>query len=282
MSRIKKVAIGSLAAVMSVSVAMPAMAERGQGWGKTGWDRGDHRDRARMAHLVMERFDVDGDGKVTQSEIDAATARMFANADADTSGGISLEEFKAGFSTEFPDLKVRAFQRVDSDGDGSITKAEYDRVSARMAERLEAGARDGDRRGWRFWRGRKGAERMTQYDMNGDGNVTAEELAAARAALFSNADANADAALTLDEFESVWVRMSEGRMVRMFQRLDRDGDLNITQAEIERPAGKMVARMDRNGDGVLSIDDRRGHGGKWGHRTRDRGDAAADDGTGEN
>ena len=40
-------------------------------------------------------------------------------------------------------------------------------------------------------------------------------------------------------------------MVRMFQRLDRDGDLGITAEEVARPTANLVTRMDRNGDGVV-------------------------------
>lgn len=270
MSTFKKVAVGSLAAVLVAAVALPVAADRwgpgeGRGWHKSGWHeggwhKGGRHGRGQMAMRFMERFDTDGDGKLTQAEIDAVTAGMFGEADADASGGVTLPEFKTAFAREFADRKVRAFQRMDRDGDGALTRAEYDRMTARMESRMDDD--DDDRRGWRKrWSGKRGGM-MTQYDTDGDGTVTPQEIAAARAALFGDADQNADGALSLDEFESVWVAMADGRMVRMFQRLDRDGDLTITEAEATRPTANLVARMDRNGDGVLSIEDRSRRGWK--------------------
>ncbi|WP_349360012.1 hypothetical protein [Stappia sp.] len=270
MSTFKKVAVGSLAAVLVAAVALPVAADRwgpgeGRGWHKSGWHeggwhKGGRHGRGQMAMRFMERFDTDGDGKLTQAEIDAVTAGMFGAADADASGGVTLPEFKTAFAREFADRKVRAFQRMDRDGDDALTRAEYDRMTARMESRMDDD--DDDRRGWRKrWSGKRGGM-MTHYDTDGDGTVTPQEIAAARAALFGDADQNADGALSLDEFESVWVAMADGRMVRMFQRLDRDGDLTITEAEATRPTANLVARMDRNGDGVLSIEDRSRRGWK--------------------
>ena len=91
---------------------------------------------------------------------------------------------------------------------------------------------------------------------------------AARDKLFAEADANSDDALSLDEFEVVWVKRSDRRMVRMFQRLDRDGDLSVTKAEVERPTSRIVSMMDSNGDGVLSMEDHRRHHGGWGQGKR--------------
>ena len=66
----------------------------------------------------------------------------------------------------------------------------------------------------------------------------------------------------------VWVKRSDRRMVRMFQRLDRDGDLSVTKAEVERPTSRIVSMMDSNGDGVLSMEDHRRHHGGWGQGKR--------------
>jgi EF hand len=97
---------------------------------------------------------------------------------------------------------------------------------------------------------------FTEADANGDGSVTAEELAALRTAKVSAADANADGNLTLDEFQTIWLEMMKPRMVDAFQKVDADGDAVITAAELDDLVAGAIDRMDRNGDGVISADDR--------------------------
>ena len=63
--------------------------------------------------------------------------------------------------------------------------------------------------------------------------------------------------LTLAEFEALWLEFMRQRMVRGFQRIDRDGDAEITIVEFLEPYSRIVERMDRNEDGVLDKNDRR-------------------------
>ncbi|MBL6432432.1 MAG: EF-hand domain-containing protein [Alphaproteobacteria bacterium] len=309
MTRFKKIAVAALAVTLTGAVALPAVADQGgHGWGKgsghgSGMMGGRHG-RGQMAMRFMERFDTDADGKITQAEIDATVTEMYATADADTSGGITLDEFKAAYVREFSDLKVRAFQRLDTDGDGSVSRAEFEARGGRM---MGGGGR-GMHSGMMGQMGQMGQGMMGQGmmgqmgqgrgqgmmgqgmgmnnddgrgpGMRGDGKrgqnqagrearqEVREARQAARAALFAEADANSDDALSLDEFEVVWVKRSDRRMVRMFQRLDRDGDLSVTKAEVERPTSRIVSMMDSSGDGVLSMEDHRRHHGGWGQGKR--------------
>lgn len=103
---------------------------------------------------------------------------------------------------------------------------------------------------------------FTQIDTNKDGKVTQAEIDAYRAAQVSAADANKDGVLTIDEFQTAYDAFIRPQMVRAFQDFDTDGDGKITSAEIDAKVGAIVSRMDRNGDGSLTIDDRGpgGHG----------------------
>ncbi|WP_425088079.1 hypothetical protein [Stappia sp.] len=298
MTRFKKIAVAALAVTLTGAVALPAVADRGgHGWGKgsghgSGMMGGRHG-RGQMAMRFMERFDTDADGKITQAEIDATVTEMYAAADADTSGGVTLDEFKAAYVREFSDLKVRAFQRLDTDGDGSVSKAEFEARGGRMMGGGGRGMHSGmmgqgmmGQMGQGRGQGMMGQGMGMNNDdgrgpgMRGDGKrgqnqagrearqEVREARQAARAALFAEADANSDDALSLDEFEVVWVKRSDRRMVRMFQRLDRDGDLSVTKAEVERPTSRIVSMMDSNGDGVLSMEDHRRHHGGWGQGKR--------------
>lgn len=97
---------------------------------------------------------------------------------------------------------------------------------------------------------------FTQIDTNKDGKVTQAEIDAYRAAQVAAADANKDGVLSIDEFQTAYDAFIRPQMVRAFQDFDADGDGKITSAEIDAKVGNIVSRMDRNGDGSLSIDDR--------------------------
>lgn len=123
--------------------------------------------------------------------------------------------------------------RVDADRDGRLSQAEF------LA---------------RF-------DRMAAMDANGDGVVSADERRAAmqarraqqRAAAFDRLDADKDGVISRAEFETRPDRAPRARMMR--RQGPRGGDLNLAQAR-ER-AVQAFARMDRDGDGYVSADERR-------------------------
>jgi len=130
----------------------------------------------------------------------------------------------------------------------------------------------GKRGGFKGKHGFHGERMMETFDANKDGQISAEELVAKRDKVLADHDADKNGQLSLKEFEGVWLDLMRQKMVRHFQRLDRDGDAQVTVEEIQRPLDHMMARMDRNEDGVISKDDRRHKG--WHHR---RGDDDDDD-----
>ena len=97
-------------------------------------------DKGQLAVSAMEMFaaiDADGDGKLTQAEIDKARNDRHAAHDADGDGNLSLEEFAGLWHETTRPLTVRAFQMLDTDGDAVVTRAEYDRPLAGIVERLD-------------------------------------------------------------------------------------------------------------------------------------------------
>jgi hypothetical protein len=116
--------------------------------------------------------------------------------------------------------------------------------------------------------GMRSHKMMERYDANKDGKLTQEEINSNREAWLKEFDANNDGKLSLEEFKQLWLKARAERIVRAFQRFDRDGDAGVTLEEYQRPLANIVERMDRNGDGTLSKDDRRSHR-KWRQRMRD-------------
>jgi hypothetical protein len=81
---------------------------------------------------------------------------------------------------------------------------------------------------------RRGGERMAKFDSNGDGKLDESERAAMRegrvARILESADTDGDGAISKDEAAAV-----EGRQKRMFgdfSKLDADNDGSITKAEL--------------------------------------------------
>lgn len=111
-----------------------------------------------------------------------------------------------------------------------------------------------------------GAEQLVrEVDTDRDGRITQAELDAAVNARFARFDADQNGRLSLDEFTALWADLTRPVAVRAFQFLDPNGDASVTKAEVDERFGGLVQRLDRNGDGALSMQDR-GH-----HRANDRG-----------
>ncbi|WP_176559387.1 EF-hand domain-containing protein [Rubellimicrobium roseum] len=124
---------------------MPPMAE-GNGPGR-GFGRGDRMGPLGLAPL--ETYDTDGDGIVTQPEIEARKAERFGQADADRNGALSPEELIALEDQIRQEMRLaratRAVERMDDNGDGLLQAEEIEARSPRLApifDRLDA---DGDR-----------------------------------------------------------------------------------------------------------------------------------------
>ncbi len=97
-------------------------------------------DEGPLAVSAMEMFDAadaDGDGRLTQGEIDKLRNDLHAAHDADGDGNLDLEEFEGLWHETTRPLTVRAFQTLDTDGDAVVTRAEYDRPLAGIVEQLD-------------------------------------------------------------------------------------------------------------------------------------------------
>ena len=304
MNAARKIVVCLLATSFLGATALPTIAQQNTASGKpqaeqrqahaggskragprSGWNR-------RMAH-AFERYDSNEDGVITQDEVDTVTAERFA-AIVEDGDSFDLERYRDVWMERSMRPQVRAFQRADRDGDGNITLEEYNLTSDAMFERLdrdgngqltipsrtgatEPGAetrRTTERRGPMRGYGRAN-DLMERFDLDRDGAVSRAEYDEVRGQSFGNADADGSGSVTLQEFATLWQDANNRRIVRGFQRLDHDGDLQITEEEYAERSKDFVERYDRNNDGVVTKADRSKKHGKKGHRSmRKSGDGA--------
>lgn len=163
-------AVALAAAAITLPVMAPARGAPGIGDGP-----------GRM--LTFDQFDADKDGKVTEAEVAAFRTNMVANADADKDGLLSVAELTAhevrmieAMAAEHAarriaeqdangDGKLSAeemlaaplptaiFDKMDADGDGAVTKAEFDEARAEFQDRGRGMEHGRDGMGHGFFRG---------------------------------------------------------------------------------------------------------------------------------
>jgi hypothetical protein len=114
------------------ALATMAFADR-PGWG--GYHGGG------MIRQMMQRYDANKDGKLTQQEIDDNRTEWFARFDADKNGSLSLKEFEALWLEANRQDMIREFQRLDPNGDAALTLDEYKEPLSRIVANRD---RNGD------------------------------------------------------------------------------------------------------------------------------------------
>jgi hypothetical protein len=94
-----------------------------------------------MGSGLLDTYDTNDDGKLTQAEIDAARQANLTKFDSDANGALTLAEYQALWADAMRRAMVRQFQAHDADGDGSITVEEF---TVRFADVVETLDRNGD------------------------------------------------------------------------------------------------------------------------------------------
>jgi hypothetical protein len=86
---------------------------------------------------MLKNVDTNGDGALSQDEINAAVNSRFAEFDIDKNGSLSLAEFEALWAEITKPMAVRAFQFLDPDGDAALSKAEMDDRFGNVVSRMD-------------------------------------------------------------------------------------------------------------------------------------------------
>lgn len=178
-----KLLLGAGAASLIALGGLAGLAHADMDGGPGGGSCGMRGGPGMMGRQLMERYDTNKDGKVTQAEIDQNRQQMLAEFDANKDGTLSLDEFKQLWIKQRNEMMVREFQFFDRDGNGQVTIEEYKGPMANIvADRDQnadgslgkddrpAGAAAGQRPRWRHLHGQMGdGQGMMGQGMRGDG-----------------------------------------------------------------------------------------------------------------
>lgn len=142
----------------------------------------------------------------------------FDKLDSDTSGALSLEEFKAGAPKGADSTKSEElFKAIDSDSDGSVTKEESDAFKAKAEQ----------------------AQQQLQsflfgLQADGTGQTDATSESDDETDIFAQLDANSDGSIAKDEFLSALssgTQSSSDLLSKLFEAIDSDSDGSVTEEE---------------------------------------------------
>lgn len=241
------------------------------------------------------RMDRNGDGYLNADEFGEEKQRLFdrllRTSDANDDGKISAKEFSAGMAPKpTPALTDRAtdrpgpmrgpagagefFTRLDRNGDGKLQK---DELPSQFAERLQRADlnKDGVIEKTEFERARKfamsngnansgvgmravgmaGNTIVRTLDTDGDGELSATEIAAASGSL-KRLDRNSDGSISRAEMYGQQTRpevrpTGPAMILDQLKRADRNGDGKLSREEAPPRLAEAFQRVDRNGDGFV-------------------------------
>ena len=137
------------------------MGSGGHGMGMMGMGR--HGAQSMIG--MFNSFDGNGDGAVTQAEIDEFRTARLARFDTDGDGSLNLKEYEALWLDAAREHMVDRFQNLDADGDGIVTQAEFSKPFSGMVKFMD---RNGDGALSRDDMGRHGKWMKDDNDDNDD------------------------------------------------------------------------------------------------------------------
>ena len=196
---------------------------------------------------LLERYDTDGDGKLSDEERQAMRDQW----------GKRMEEWRQG----------RELRRYDKNKDGKLDEDELAEQEKGQAEREKRAAE------WRARAEERRKEWTAEWDADGDGELSEEERQAMRDSMGKRIeeiggdvmdiaadwrqqwDADGDGKLSPDERQAIGREIRQ-RVEKVRSEVDADGDGQISPEEGEAFRQKFVEKYDADGDGKLNDEER--------------------------
>lgn len=280
-------AVGAIAAV----AAPPRWSQDGM-WGQNGMPGmpGMDRMRPRMPGMfgprsitadeydarTRERFariDKNGDGVLDAAEIEAAITERGRRGGATPDGRGNpgermLQRFgdKDGKITKdaFLAEAKRRFAQIDLNGDGKITDDDLPPLMRGKGMLKATGPAVAGPRGHRI-------ARLRAADANGDGVITLDAYIGAETKRFNELDRNKDGVIDKSDFEALRKEMIAYGVKRFLHAYGADTEGKVTKDQFYKVAKERFARLDRRGEGRITVDGRDANPGMPGRGWRNRG-----------
>lgn len=202
---------------------------------------------ASAATLLMgagPKADLNKDGQVTKAEFMESAQTHFASVDADADGFLTKEERKSHRAAKADEMKNKMFDRLDTDGDGAVSRAEMNAVGEKMRTRRNA----------------RKEKVMERYDTNLDGELSDAERTVMKAERESRSE---DRKAKRDGMRGDRKRGSWGKRSQR-PNPDANGDGFVSLDEHLAVSEKLFTRLDANDDGVLTKGEGRKRRGRRG------------------
>lgn len=90
--------------------------------------------------MTFEQLDTDGNGEISQAEMENMRAARFSQADTDGDGKLTLEEMQAAGGKRSAERAAERFAKLDANGDNALSMDELPkpRRAGKMFEKLDA------------------------------------------------------------------------------------------------------------------------------------------------
>lgn len=207
------------------------------------------QDKPAACETGYSATDVDDNGYVSTIEMNAYAEQQTKDMDADSSGGISRDEYVncslAGQTAATSTRTEDDMSALDLNDDGSISLSEYIAGGAETYDSAKGGDSAATERAGRLI---FIVEGQTASDMSG---MTRDEYAARSYMLFSGLDRDSDDALTREEFmdDAVTTNFSDIRNAE-FDAADTDASGELTTTELieynQSRADKAMSRAEED------------------------------------
>lgn len=113
------------------------MHHGGHGGGHHGMRHGERRHGGGHMLRMLESFDANDDGKLSQAEIDQARGERLSSFDADKDQSLTLGEYEQLWLDAMRERMVDRFQDLDADGDAKVTAEEFQRPFAKVVRHMD-------------------------------------------------------------------------------------------------------------------------------------------------
>jgi Ca2+-binding EF-hand superfamily protein len=236
--------------------------------------------------------DTDNDGRISAEEAQAHRERIFSALDADQNNALSRQETRRLTAAEpgyvvvtrmipvvvTADIGSQMLSEMDQDQNQRISRQEYMQYGEQQFQQAQeqaggqlttgqAGeAQTGQMQAAQGGQAQTGQAQMGQgqtpewqqvvrwresnVDINDDGIIAADEAAAAWVDTFQRLDRNGDDQLTQDELEHI--QAQKAMIDQRFAKLDTDGDGQIGLDEYASAGHDLMELADFNEDGVVT------------------------------